>query len=125
LVLFCRQPKKKKTSASENKVSEEITLDHTIETKQEDEVDDMSNELEKKVDKIEELEHTELDINPITNDKKTPADESVAEVESLPESQPEQPVKTSKSSKRSDRKSKSRSSRASKYIKKCIAYIYF
>jgi len=125
--LLFRQSKKKKNTAPECKVSEEI--DHsknTIETKQEA-IDEISpDELESKVDETveKELDDTELDSNLEKNDKEVIADESLAEVESLPESQPEQPTKSSKSSKRStDRKSKSRSSRASKYV--LNKYLYF
>jgi len=74
-----------------------------------------------------ELDDTELDTNLVKNDKEVTADESLADIESLPESQPEQPTKSSKSSKRStDRKSKSRSSRASKYVikKKLYSFIF-
>lgn len=76
-----------------------------------------TNELEVKVeDKIEkESEDTELETHPVKNEKETNADESLADVESLPESQPEQPAKSSKSKRSTERKSKSRSSRASKY----------
>lgn len=119
-----RQSKKKKQSPPETKISEESTLDDTksvVESKQEDEVEGATNELVTKIDdKTEkELDDSELDTNTVKNEKEIVADESLADVESLPESQPEQPVKSSssKSSKRStDRKSKSRSSRASKYV---------
>lgn len=120
LFLLSRQSKKKKTSQSENKVSEELIIDpikNTIETK--DEVENTTDELETKVDdKIEkELDDTDLETNPVKDENEVIADDSLADVESLPESQPENPAKVSKSSKRStDRKSKSRSSRASKYV---------
>jgi len=124
-----RQSKKKKNSTPENKVSEEI--DHsknTMEIKQDGEIIDEStpDELETKVDETVEkdLDDTEVETNLEKNDKEVIADESLADVESLPESQPEQPTKSSKSSKRStDRKSKSRSSRASKYVMN--KYVYF
>lgn len=114
-----RQSKKKKTSQIENKVSEEYPSDEVkniIETKVEDEVEGATDELETKVDNSELNEDTEPDTNTVKSEKEVGADESLAEVESLPESQPEQPTKSSKPSKRSDRKSKSRSSRASKYV---------
>lgn len=122
LVYFLfRQSKKKKNSIPENKVSED--MDHsknTIEVKQEGSNDEGTTDtLETKVDEAveKELDDTELDTNLVKNDKEVTADESLADIESLPESQPEQPTKSSKSSKRStDRKSKSRSSRASKYV---------
>lgn len=119
LFLLSRQSKKKKTSQSENKVSEELIdpIKNTIETK--DDVENTTDELETKVDdKIEkELDDTDLETNPVKSENEVIADDSLADVESLPESQPEQLAKVSKSSKRStDRKSKSRSSRASKYV---------
>lgn len=122
LVYFLfRQSKKKKNSIPENKVSED--MDHsknTIEVKQEgSNGEGTTDTLETKVDEAveKELDDTELDTNLVKNDKEVTADESLADIESLPESQPEQPTKSSKSSKRStDRKSKSRSSRASKYV---------
>jgi len=120
-ILLYRQSKKKKNSTPESKVSEEI--DHsknTMEIKQEGTIDESTpDELETKVDETveKELDDTEVDTNVEKNDKEVIADESLVDVESLPESQPEQPTKSSKSSKRStDRKSKSRSSRASKYV---------
>lgn len=99
-----------------------------MDIKQEGETIDEStpDELETKVDETvdKELDDTEVDTNLEKNDKEVIADESLADVESLPESQPEQPTKSSKSSKRStDRKSKSRSSRASKYVMN--KYVYF
>lgn len=118
MVLLFRQSKKKKTS--ESKALEELSLDNinnSTEAKLEDKVEGTTEELETKVDdKLEkELDDSEQDTNPLKNEKEITADESLADVESLPESQPEQPTKSSKSSKRStDRKSKSRSSRASK-----------
>jgi len=126
LVYFLvRQSKKKKNSIPENKVFED--MDHsknTIEVKQEGSNDEgTTDKLETKVDEgvEKELDDTEIDTNLVKNDKEVPADESLADIESLPESQPEQPTKSSKSSKRStDRKSKSRSSRASKYVKNKI-----
>lgn len=123
-ILF-RQSKKKKNSLPENKVSEDV--DHsknTVEVKQEGSNDESTTDkLETKVDEgvEKELDDTELDTNLVKNDKEVTADESLADIESLPESQPEQTTKSSKSSKRStDRKSKSRSSRASKYVKNKI-----
>lgn len=118
MVLLFRQSKKKKTS--ESKALEELSLDNinnSSEAKLEDKVEGTTEELEIKVDdKLKkELDDSEQDTNPLKNEKEITADESLADVESLPESQPEQPTKSSKSSKRStDRKSKSRSSRASK-----------
>lgn len=115
-----RQSKKKKTSQSENKVSEELTINsikNTIETK--DEVENTIDKLETNVeDKTEkELDDTDLETNLVKNENEVTADDSLADVESLSESQSEHPTKVAKASKRStDRKSKSRSSRASKYV---------
>jgi len=129
-ILLYRQSKKKKNSTPDSKVSEEI--DHsknTMEIKQEGTIDESTpDEVETKVDETvqKELDDTEEDTNLEKNDKEVIADESLADVESLPESQPEQPTKSSKSSKRStDQKSKSRSSRASKYVmNKYVYYVY-
>lgn len=102
-----------------NKVFEESNSKDITETKQEPhEVEGSAVEPETQVGVTteKELEDTEVDSSSVKNEKETTADESLADVESLPESQPEQPAKSSKSSKRStERKSKSRGSRASKY----------
>lgn len=121
LFLLFRQSKKKKTSQTENKIPEDFPSDDVknIETKLENEVEGITDEVETKVDNQTDKElneDIELDTNTVKSEKELGADESLAEVESLPESQLEQPAKSSKSSKRSDRKSKSRSNRASKYV---------
>lgn len=125
MVLLFRQSKKKKKKVSQSvsKVPEESVLEdikNITEIPQEVEIEGIvDDEIETKVDdNIEkEFDDSELDTNPIKNEKEIIADESLADVESLPESQPEQSAKSSKSSKRSsDRKSKSRSSRTSKYL---------
>jgi len=127
LFSLSRQSKKKKPAASENKVIEELQLDNTkltIGTRPEDEVIDGTDVLEAKIDDTieKELVEAEPDINSVKNENEIIADESLADVESLPESQPEQQAKSSKSSKRSnDRKSKSRSSRTSKYVTICVS----
>lgn len=116
-IWFNRQSKKKKSAPPEIKVTEEPEDKNIAENNKDDEVEGPTNELEIKVeDNTEkELEDTELKSNPVKNEKETNADESLADVESLPESQSEQPAKSSKSKRSTERKSKSRSSRASKY----------
>lgn len=124
LILLCRQTKKKKTTASENKATDSSILvdtKNTSETNQDNKVEDGTDEQETKVDESieKELIDAEPHTSPLKNENEIIADESLADVESLPESQPEQTTKSSKSSKRSsERKSKSRSSRASKYVMK-------